>query len=369
MYRKAEIYRMFDKLSSLVYSQVLSLMSKPIVTKDTPHSIEICLEVRKMVYVLWCSIIFYNLYEAGIFYVALARGVLLFSHLKDVFLYTSSIATKIQAYNESLLLGLKRNLIIQLVCMSPSHKDLLKEELRNNFCLNHPFKKVTYVFISVIFHCIIISKVFFEHKLLILLCFLVFFEYRYNFNQFISISLKCQASSDDEQQLNKKVYFNPGTPSFIKPLPTKPAFHLVNSFKLSKNTDDSSPYNNTLSTVSKKLTYSTKTNVKDLKKYGPKPGNNINKSIFFDITSKEGLGLWGEYLKKLNSNSKKTIKNISPMVEDFKIVDTKFDIDIELEKMKESGQLKKYLDLQYRRVFITELRVWVTKNRLARVAG
>lgn len=198
---------------------------------------------------------------------------------------------------------------------------------------------------------------------------LIYFEYKYKFTQSISISFDFKRKTAIKKpQYVKKVQFKSATPPpVIRTVPQKLSFKPVDTVELTENDDILSSCDEAFSTESKKLTYPTKTNVKDLEKYAPSLEKDFKKGIFFDMTSKEGLTLWGKYLNKLSNNMEANKTDISPMAENYKMIDTKIDIDMELRKMKDKGLLLKYLDVQYRRVFIPELKVWVTKNRLAKI--
>lgn len=312
-------------------------------------------KLKSMLQVLCISIIIYNLYTTGIFYLGIFRLIRLFGNMKKSFFYTLNVSVDAWNFEESLFQCLKRNISIKVICFSGNSHHIVKETLADSVCLNHNFNEFFYMLINIIFCVFVITGHILNSKVYPPVILFLYVEYRFNVLRSISISF----------DINKKTAIrSPPVMSPKKlPLSRKISFKPVDTIEQSENDDVLSFESMSQENVSKKLTYPTKTNVKDLERYTPKLDNGVKRGIFFDMTSKEGLSLWERYLKKLGSKR----DDMGSALEDYEVKESKLDIDNELRKMMENGELEKYLHMKYRRVFITELKVWVTKNRLQRV--
>lgn len=318
--------------------------------------------LRSMCQVTVITIVAYNLYTSGIFYLGISRLITFFGDIKKSFFYTLNVSIDAWNFEESLFQCLKRNISIKLICLSGNSSKILKNTVADNLCINHNFNEFFYIFINITFCALVITGHILNSKIYPPLILFLYAEYKFSVIRSIRVSFDFNTLKQIKRKTRKrKEKAFSATPKQI-PLSRKLSFRPVNTIEQSENDDILSSECLTQQNISNKLTYPTKTNVKDLERYAPKIDKGLKKGIFFDMTSKEGLSLWEKYLKKLGSKA----DSINPEIENYKIKECKLDIDMELKKMNESGELQKYLSMNYRRIFITELKIWVTKNRLNR---
>lgn len=318
---------------------------------------------RSMCQAIFIIIIAYNLCTTGIFYLFISRLVTFFGNIKKSFFYTLNVSIDAWNYEESLLQCLKKNVSIKLICLSGNSNNILKDTVADSLCLKHNFNEFFYIYINIMFCVLIITGQILNSKIYPPLILFLCAEYKFDILRSINVSFDFNSSKQTKRIIKKRKKKPLAAPTKPLTLSRKLSFKPLDTIEQSENDDVLSSEYVTQKNISSKLTYPTKTNVKDLEKYAPKIDKGLKKGIFFDMTSKEGLSLWERYLKKLGTEP----NYVNPEIENYKIKECKLDIDMELKKMSRNGELQKYLSLNYRRVFITELKIWVTKNRLNRV--